>query len=224
MGYDAVTVSGADLANGPDKLKEWAKNGPEFVTTNLIDKTTGKIWGKKYLLKEVNGKTVAVLGLMSPLSFYRKSLAPLKERFEIIDPETALKDALKELGDKPDFTILLSQNSRSETYEMARTSGKVDMVINSKLGHPVRERQSLRPVFKVVENKAFELGVLTVEVKDKHSFRPVEMDNVLLDRSILVDPHVEKMIAHVLPEKKEKNTAQGSLNPTIYFRYLDNLE
>ena len=222
MGYDAITVTGSDLANGPDKLKEWTKNGPEIVTTNLIDKTTGKTWGKKYFLKEVNGKTVAVLGLMSPQSFYRKSLAHLKKKFEILDPETALKDALKELGNKPDFTVLLSQNSRSETYDMARENGKVDMIVNSKLGRRVWGAKTLRPIFVVTENRAFELGVLTIDIKDKHSFRPLEMDKVLLDRSVLVDPQVNKMLAHALPEK-QKGTDQDSLNPTNYFRYLNKL-
>src|SRR4030042_3910774 len=65
MGYDVVNVGEKDLMMGIKFLSEVSPKAKfSLVSTNLVDKKTGKCVFKPYVVKEVAGLRVGILGLL----------------------------------------------------------------------------------------------------------------------------------------------------------------
>ena len=65
MGYDAVNVGDTDLVLGLQYLSTLQKHSPvPLLSTNLKDKKTGKTLFKPYLVKEIYGLKVGIIGLI----------------------------------------------------------------------------------------------------------------------------------------------------------------
>src|SRR4030042_5116400 len=65
MGYDVVNVGEKDLVMGIKFLSEVSPKAKfPLISTNLVDKKTGKCVFKPYVIKEVGGLKVAILGLL----------------------------------------------------------------------------------------------------------------------------------------------------------------
>src|SRR5512136_1043898 len=90
MGYDVVNVGEKDLMMGFKYLSEVsAKAKFSFISTNLVNKKTGKSVFKPYVIKEIEGLKIGILGLLDDqfnLTFLEKDPG-----LNITEPYSALK-------------------------------------------------------------------------------------------------------------------------------------
>ena len=104
MGYDAMTPGNGDFYFGVDNLLATARQVSfPLVLANIVDKTTSKPLVKPYVIEEVAGLRVAIIGVGSiheehPSCVGLKTLNPI---------ETAAKLA-NELRDQVDVVVVLS--------------------------------------------------------------------------------------------------------------------
>ena len=115
---------------------------------------------------------------MSNLNDEDKSDNESKIQDDTEKKEFSLEDKLKETEDKllRSLAELENQRKRFEKdikeaiefggFNFAKENGQIDMIINSKLGRDVSNRTLLRPMYFQVENKAFELGVLKMNINN----------------------------------------------------------
>jgi 5'-nucleotidase/UDP-sugar diphosphatase len=130
IGVDAVTLGEKDLALGVPFLKELEKkwNFP-FVSANLTDEN-GSLIFKKYVLKEVNGKNVAILGLMGDTSeMIDKVEEATGGTVKVTDPLEAASAIIEELSGKVDYTIVLAHQKTNRDWVLARRVKGIDLII-----------------------------------------------------------------------------------------------
>jgi 2',3'-cyclic-nucleotide 2'-phosphodiesterase (5'-nucleotidase family) len=67
MGYEAVCIGDTDLALGVEYLRSLEKKSKiPFISANLKDKKTGEPIFNPYLVKEIGGLKVGIIGLLTP--------------------------------------------------------------------------------------------------------------------------------------------------------------
>jgi len=176
MRYDAVAVGLDEFNFGMDFLKEQLEeSGIPFVSCNI--KLANVV---PYIIKDVNGVKVAILGLTAPQA---KDRAP---DLEIIDSREALKKVLPEIKSKgADLIVLLTNFLLGEEQALVKEFPQVDILVSvgtqqeqaqEKIGstivvHPVREGRRLGKIVlnlkdkKIVDYKSDEIR-LSDEIKD----------------------------------------------------------
>ena len=131
MGYDALNLGGREFFFGIDFLKSLssAVSFP-FISSNLLHEKDQLPWIKDYIIKNVGGLRVAILGIM-PSNAFENVLNPRSlENLMIIPPEKALKSLLPEVRKKADFIILLSQYRFEATTMLINAVDGIDLAIS----------------------------------------------------------------------------------------------
>ena len=110
MRYDALNLGSPEFMFGKEFLEQ-ARSQVSFpyIASNLLDGGSRIPWTREYIIKEVGGIKVAILGVLDPDGLTR---LPDRERvkgLEAIPPEAALNRLLPEVRGKADLVILLSQ-------------------------------------------------------------------------------------------------------------------
>jgi hypothetical protein len=128
MGYDAVNVGEKDLMMGLKFLSEVGLKAKfPFVSTNLVDKKTGKPVFKPYLVKEIIGLRVGILGLLDDQ--FNQTLQEKNPELNVTEPIAALKAAMKGLKEHCDLIVVLSQLGESKDRKLAREDPDIDLIL-----------------------------------------------------------------------------------------------
>ena len=125
MKYDAITIGNHDLDNGIVKFLEAAKYSetPVVVSNLTVDgKDSDKI--QPYIIKDVNGKKVAIIGLTVNPGKYGDDMGIKWE-----DPVKTCARLLPELKQKADAVVLLSHLGDKMDAEIAGEFPQIDVII-----------------------------------------------------------------------------------------------
>ena len=132
MGYDALNLGGPEFSFGKEFLEQTRSlvSFP-YIASNLLYGGSRLPWTREYIIKEVGGIKVAILGILDP-----DGLAQLPDReqvkgLEVIPPEAALERLLPEVRGKADLVILLSLLDAEKTLALAKAVKGVDVAISS---------------------------------------------------------------------------------------------
>jgi len=142
MGYDVFTPGELDLSFGVDQIIQMGKqaNFP-FVAANLMDTGTGKPVFNAYVIKEVQGIKVGLLGLISRR--YQLGVPPEeKEKFYLADPGETGKKVIAELKKKCQVIAVLGHMEADEQETLARAVPDIHFILSGHVPHyqlePVR--------------------------------------------------------------------------------------
>ncbi len=128
MAYDVVNVGEKDLMMGFKFLSEVSPKAKfSFVSTNLVDKKTGKPLFKPYVIKEVAGLRIGILGLLDDQ--FNLTLREQDPGLSITEPLSALKTAMKGLKEYCDFIVVLSQLGESKDKRLAGENPDIDLIL-----------------------------------------------------------------------------------------------
>ncbi len=131
MGYDAFTPGEVDLSWGVAELKKMGKKAKfPILLANLQDRKTRKPVFQPYVIKEMGGIRVGLLGLVSDR--FAGSL-PLqdKETFNLAEPMEAAREVIEELKKKNcKVIIVLAHMEESEQKKLAETFREVYFVVS----------------------------------------------------------------------------------------------
>jgi len=128
MGYDVVNMGEKDLMMGFKLLSEMSPKAKfPFISTNLIDKKTGKPVLKPYVIKEVGGLRIGVLGLLDDQ--FNLTLQEKDPGLNIIEPFSALKAAMKGLREYCDLIVVLSQLGELRDQKLARENRDIHLIL-----------------------------------------------------------------------------------------------
>jgi hypothetical protein len=128
MGYDVVNVGEKDLMMGLKFLAEVSQKAKfSFVSANLVDKKTGKCVFKPYVVKEIAGLRIGIVGLLDDQ--FNPTLEEKDPGLNIIEPSSGLKAAIKGLREYCDFVVILSQLGESKDKKLARENRDIDLIL-----------------------------------------------------------------------------------------------
>ena len=113
MGYDAVNIGDTDLVLGLEYLSTLQKHSPvPFLSANLKDKKTGKTLFKPYLVKEIHGLKVGIIGLMT--REYSADVLDKKAGYFVEEPVKAATNTINGALLDCDIIIALAHLNHSE--------------------------------------------------------------------------------------------------------------
>src|SRR5689334_3786576 len=127
MGYDAIGVGERELGFGYDKLKEQvAKSKTPFISSNLVDKKTGKTAFKPYVVVRKGALRVGIFSVLGPKI---ELPAGAGEQLTIDDPIATAQKMVAELKKQSDVVVALTHLGRVEGEDLAAQVPGIDVVI-----------------------------------------------------------------------------------------------
>ena len=214
MGYDALNLGSPEFIFGKEFLKESrSRVSFPYISSNLLSGGGRLPWTREYVIKEVGGIRVAILGVLNP-----DGLAQLPDRkqvngLEVIPPETALNRLLPEVRGKADLVILLSQFGAEKTLALVKAVNGIDVAIASASDDgffmPAAEKGAT--VLLKTGSQGKDMGLLKVTLDENRALRVSEKRYVALDSTVpdngeigmLVEKH-KKTQAAKQQEEQEK--------------------
>jgi 2',3'-cyclic-nucleotide 2'-phosphodiesterase (5'-nucleotidase family) len=129
MGYDAMALGAGDLAIlGAKGIRQRMHEAEfPFLSANVVLTETGELFAQPYVLKEAEGRRIAVIGLTEEVRL---------RDVEILDPVSSLRRVLDELSGQADLFVLLShaglQTNQGIAHQLQsiQEASKIDLIIS----------------------------------------------------------------------------------------------
>ncbi len=199
IGYDVVNVGEKDLMMGLKFLSEVSPKAKfSFVSTNLIDKKTGKSVFKPYVIKEVAGLRIGILGLLDDQ--FNLTLQEKDPGLNITEPFSALKAAMKGLREYCDFIVVLSQLGESKDKKLAGENRDIDLILGGggESKRAVMERVNGTAIYRL-EPRGGYLGRVDYSLVDTK--RPIKF--ITSAEREEIEKKLERLISHSAKIKAE---------------------
>ena len=140
LGYDVVALGESDLRLGRETLLKRLAEAPRvsFVSANVVDKGTGKLVARPYVIRQIGGHRIALIGITG-------SILGQNQEFNITPPLDAVREAVRQVGSQAGIIILLSNAGAQANRHLASQVPELDLIISGgydALSQPVREGQS----------------------------------------------------------------------------------
>lgn len=134
---DAVNVGDLDLMGGVRFLKEVVREGVPLISANLVQASTQRPIFRPYVIREVSGLRIAVMGLIRPeiSSGIRDSL---RGTAEIRDPLETARELLPALKANADLVILLSDLGVRMDRKAARVLRGIHFILGAHDGRYIK--------------------------------------------------------------------------------------
>ena len=199
MGYDVVNVGEKDLMMGLKFLAEVSQKAKfSFVSANLVDKKTGKCVFKPYVVKEIAGLRIGIVGLLDDQ--FNPTLEEKDPGLNIIEPSSGLKAAIKGLREYCDFVVILSQLGESKDKKLARENRDIDLILGGggESKRVVMERVNGTAIYRL-EPRGGYLG--RVDYSLAETKRPIKF--MISGEREEMEKKLERLISHSTQIKKE---------------------
>ena len=150
MGYDAVSVGDKDMMMGLKFLSNVAQKARfPFISANLVDKKTEKGTFKPYVVKEIAGLKIAIVGLLDDT--FNASLQEKESGLAILDPISTSKGLTKSLREYCDLIVVLSQLGESRDKKLAKENPQIDLILGGggESKRAVNERVNEVPIYRL---------------------------------------------------------------------------
>jgi 2',3'-cyclic-nucleotide 2'-phosphodiesterase (5'-nucleotidase family) len=120
MRYDAAALGALDVTLGPDVVRRRADEAKfPFLSVNAYEAGSGKRLVEPYVIRQIGGQRVALVGLTRQVDTDRITVQP---------PLDALKAILPELRDKSDVILVLSNAGKEIDDKIATTMPEVAVI------------------------------------------------------------------------------------------------
>ncbi len=213
MGYDALNLGSPEFNFGKEFL-EHARSSVSFpyIASNLLYAGSRLPWTREYLIKEVGGIKVAILGILDPVGLAQLPDQGQVKGLEVIPPETALNRLLAEVRGKADLVILLSQFDAEKTLALAEAVQGIDVAISSGSDDPFFAKASEKTVLLQTGSLGKILGLLKITLDEKPALSVSERRYIPLDGFVqdngeiarLVEKHKQAQVT-----AKQRKTRKG---------------
>ncbi len=128
MGYEVVNVGEKDLMMGFKFLSDMSQKAKfPFISANLVDRKTQKGIFRPYVIKEIAGLKIGILGLLNDT--YSPLLQERDPELTILEPLSVSKLLTKNLKEQCDLIIVLSQLGESKDKKLARENREIDLIL-----------------------------------------------------------------------------------------------
>ena len=199
MGYDVVNVGEKDLMIGLKFLSEMSRKAKfPFISANLVDKKTGKGVFKPYVIKEIAGLRIGILGLLDDQ--FNPTLQEKDPGLNIIEPLPALKATIKGLREYCDFIVILSQLGESKDKKLARENPDIDLILGGggELKRVVMEKVNGTAIYRL-EPRGGYLG--RVDYSLVETKRPIKF--IISSEREEIEKKYERLTSHSTQMKAE---------------------
>jgi 5'-nucleotidase / UDP-sugar diphosphatase len=221
MGYDALNVGSPEFQFGKEFLENTRSHVSfPYIASNLLYGGSRLPWIQEYIIKEVGGIKVAILGVFDPNDLAQLPNQQQGKNLEVIPPESALSRLLPEIRTKADLVVLLSRFGVEKTIELVTATKGIDVAISSGSDTFFFAKAPEGNVLLQTGSLGRTMGLLKITLDEKRALSVRENRYVPLDRSVpdngkiasLVQTH-KKSLATKLEKKKQELMEGLQLSP-----------
>ncbi len=229
MGYGALNIGDTDLALGVEYLKILGKKSKiPFISANLKDKKTQKPVFKPYLLKEIGGLKVGIIGLLTQ-SIHPNNQKEMKEYF-VEDPVKVASEAIKSPLSHCDHIIALAHLTPPEIESLAKEVPHISIIIGGNDRSFIFPQQIYRSIYVQTDAFGAHIGRMNLKlIRGSNDFvdvlpKTLIEKNIGLIRKKMEDPQYTKEIEKLremekqfheklkkMPSTESKNTYENYL-------------
>lgn len=131
MGYRAMAVGAFELAGGMDTLQALREKADfDFLSANLVDRTTGELYFQPHAVYDVGGVKVGVIGLTIHTLSRRAYLDKVAPNAVLSDPVEAARKSFEALRPKTDLIIALSHLREETSFEVAEKVRGIEFLVD----------------------------------------------------------------------------------------------
>jgi len=199
MGYDGVNVGEKDLMMGLKFLSEVSQKAKfSLVSANLVDKKTGKCVFKPYVVKEIAGLKIGILGLLDDQ--FIPTLQENDPGLTILEPLSTAKALTKSLREYCDLIVVLSQLGESKDKKLARENRDIDLILGGggESKRVVMERENGTAIYRL-EPRGGYLGRIDYSFVDTK--KPIKF--LISSERDEIEKRKERLIARAMQIKSE---------------------
>jgi len=208
LGYDAMTIGNHEPDFTAERLRELMQEARfPVLAANIREKKSGRLFTKPYLIKEIAGVKVGILGLAYPntsLTTAEKNVADLDFR-DI--PEVARELVPQMRRDGAEIVIALTHYGLGADLKLAKIVPGIDLIVGGQSHNRVTEAHRVGETL-VVQAGAHcsDLGRVDLTIANGR-ITTAESKLILLDHGrIASDPEIAKRIAKIsAPFEKQLN-------------------
>jgi 5'-nucleotidase / UDP-sugar diphosphatase len=207
MGYDALNLGGPEFYFGKEFL-ERARSRVSFpyIASNLLSGGSRIPWIQEYVIKEVGGIRIAILGVLNPAGLAQLPNQEQLLDLQVVPPETALTRVLPEVREKADLVILLSRFNVKETIALVKTIKGIDVAISSGSDDVFYAEPLENTVILQTGSLGKTLGLLKITIDEKRRLSVSDRRHVPLFSSV---PDNERIKGLVEKFKKDMVTKEA---------------
>ncbi len=235
IGYDAIGLAETDIALGFNVMEKTLKSSPDFpvVISNVVNKGgLNPPFGKRYIVLEKNGIKVAVMSVVPDVDLEGlPDSSSSVSSLAVISPLTAVEGLIKEVKEKADLVLLLSQLDQDQTFSLLREIKDIPMiaVLGRPLGRlPRKLPNDLAKRFIWSSPKGNIIRKVKLSLDRDGKISSFETEAVRLNKSVEEDPVIarlvrEEVLARDEIKRKELQERQKkilSMTPEEYMQYL----
>jgi hypothetical protein len=199
MGYDVANVGEKDLMMGLKFLFDLSQKAKfPFISANLVDKKTQKEVFKPYVIKEIAGLRIGILGLLDDL--FNPTLQEKDPGLTILEPLSKSKALTKSLREYCDLIVVLSQLGESKDKKLARENREIDLILGGggESKRAVIERVNEVPIYRL-EPRGGYLGRIDYSLADAK--KPVKF--IITSERDEIEKRLERLSTRSMQIKSE---------------------
>jgi hypothetical protein len=199
MGYDVVNVGKKDLMMGLKFLSDVSQKAKfPFISANLVDKKSQKEVFKPYVIKEMAGLKIGILGLLD--DSFNPTLQEKDPGLTILEPLSTSKALTKSLREYCDLIFVLSQLGESKDRKLARENREIDLILGGggESKRAVVERVNEVPIYRL-EPRGGYLGRIDYSLVDVK--KPVKF--IVTSERDEMEKRLERLITRSMQIKSE---------------------
>lgn len=215
IGYHALNIGDIDLGLGVGYLRDLQKiSKVPFLSANLKERRTGKPVFNPYLIKEVEGLKIGILGLITAdiSPDIRKEL----KNYSIVDPIKTAAETIQRFMASCDHLIVLAHLIPSEVEALAKEVPRISIIIGGNDRSFVFPRQIGRSLYVQTDSFGAHVGRLNLNLlKGSHEFADIlsgrliqkkieEIQQKIKDPKHAKDLQGLKELRDILIEQKKK--------------------
>jgi 2',3'-cyclic-nucleotide 2'-phosphodiesterase (5'-nucleotidase family) len=206
MGYDALNLGSPEFNFGKEFLEHTRSHVSfPYIASNLRYGGSKLPWTREYIIKEVGGIKVAILGVLNPDGLTQIPNQEQVKGLEVIPPETALNRLLPEVREKADLVILLSQFDVKETIALVKATKGVDVAISSGSDDIFYAEAPENNVLLQTGSQGKTLGLLKITLDEKRVLSVSERKHVPLFSSVPGNGEIERLVETFKKDQAKKD-------------------
>ncbi|CAM3905595.1 bifunctional metallophosphatase/5'-nucleotidase [Mesobacillus thioparans] len=217
MALDGWVPGNWDFAYGKEQLSSLADALPfPAVACNVKDQDSNQSFLKPYMIKELNGVKIGVIGLTYP---YVEETMPesFSKGLSFTKGVEEASSCVEELKDKVDLIVLLSHMGLPLDVELATMVDGIDLILSGhshdRIEQPITVNGAL--VVQAGSSASF-LGKLDIQLEGG-KIEDYQYELVTIDESFPVDEEMEGIIAGILePYRKERENVVGRTESILH--------
>ncbi len=222
MGYDALNLGGPEFYFGKEFLEHTRPRVSfPYIASNLLSGGSRLPWTREYIIKEVGGIKIAILGVINPNDLTQLPHQDRVKELQVIPPETALTGLLPEVREKADLVILLSRFDVKETIALVKATKGIDVAISSGSDDIFYAEPLEGTVILQTGSLGKTIGSLKVTIDEKRVLSVVDRRHIPLFSSV---PDNEGMASLVEKFKKTQENKTAELAKKRHEKLMEGLQ